>query len=57
MIHVTIEIPRAVNVAVTVPRSIGVAVEFKGVIGLTFSGIRDNVIDGNDITLLDTVIP
>lgn len=41
MIHVTIEIPRAVNVAITVPRSIGVAVEFKGIIGMTWAGIDE----------------
>jgi hypothetical protein len=46
-----------IEVTVTIVRSLNVTAEIKGVIGLTFSGIRDNVIDGNSITLLDTVIP
>ncbi len=56
MINVTVEIVRTVNVDVTIQRSVNASVEFKGVIGLTFSGIKDDPINGNSITLLDTVI-
>lgn len=46
-----------IEVTVEIVRSVQVEVQMKGSIGLTFSGIRDNIIDGNDITLLDTVVP
>lgn len=45
-----------INVTVEIVRILNVTAEIKGVIGLTFSGIKDDPINGNSITLLDTVI-
>lgn len=45
-----------IEITVTIVKKINVTAELKGVIGLTFSGIQDDPINGNSITLLDTTL-
>lgn len=45
-----------ISVTVTIVKKINVTAVIKGVIGLTFSGIQDDPINGNSITLLDITV-
>lgn len=45
-----------INITVEIVKILYVTAKIKGVIGLTFSGIKDDPINGNSITLIDTVI-